>query len=386
VPLGTAVEEVTATMNGLALPPATHWELAGTSQDQVDSFAKLLLGLGLSVVLMYMVLTILYESWLQPILVLSALPLATVGAFLGLLVFGQTLNVPSFIGIIALFGLVGKNAILLVDRTNDLRRHHGLGRTAALEQSGPSRLRPILMTSAVLILSMLPVSLEIGGSGSGRAPLGAVLVGGMFTSTFLSLLYVPVAYTYFDSFGTLMGRLFGWRPGRRVRSETAEAAPVEPVAAEMSPVAVMESASAVTVGSVSASTIVMTPGSSQIIKLLVVDDVPSVRHGLRMRLSLESDLHVVGEAASGEEALAVVRSLQPDVILMDIEMPGLDGLVTTAAMRTVAPQSAVVTLSMHDDTLSREKAMAAGATAFVGKSAASKDLLTAIRDAANSAA
>ena len=175
---------------------------------------------------MYMVLTVLYESWLQPILILSALPLATVGAFLGLLVFGQTLNVPSFIGIIALFGLVGKNAILLVDRTNDLRRHHGLDRTAALEQSGPSRLRPILMTSAVLILSMLPVSLELGGSGSGRAPLGAVLVGGMTTSTFLSLLYVPVAYTYFDSFGTLMGRLFGWRPAvvlatRRLRPPTS---------------------------------------------------------------------------------------------------------------------------------------------------------------------
>ena len=84
--------------------------------------------------------------------------------------------------------------------------------------------------------------------------------------------------------------------------------------------------------------------------------------------------------------LAVVRSLQPDVILMDIEMPGLDGLVTTAAMRTVAPATAIVTLSMHDDQASREKALAAGATAFVGKSAASNDLLNAIRDAANSAA
>jgi DNA-binding NarL/FixJ family response regulator len=99
-----------------------------------------------------------------------------------------------------------------------------------------------------------------------------------------------------------------------------------------------------------------------------------------MRLSLESDLHVVGEAASGEEALAVVRSLPPDVILMDIEMPGLDGLVTTAAMRSVAPRSAVVTLSLHDDAASRGKALAAGATAFVGKHAASESL-PAIRDA-----
>lgn len=139
-------------------------------------------------------------------------------------------------------------------------------------------------------------------------------------------------------------------------------------------------------GLVHASTLVMTPGTSQTIKLLVVDDVPSVRRGLRMRLSLESDLMVVGEAASGEEALAVVRSLQPDVILMDIEMPGLDGLVTTAAMRSVAPNSAVVTLSLHDDSASREKALAAGATAFVGKHEASEALLTAIRDAAHPAA
>jgi hydrophobic/amphiphilic exporter-1 (mainly G- bacteria), HAE1 family len=211
VPLGEATERVTATMDALELPAGTRWALDGTSEEQQSSFGLLLIGLGLSIVLMYMVLTVLYESWLQPLLILTALPLATVGAFLGLLAFNQTLSIPSFIGLIALFGLVGKNAILLVDRANDLRRE-GLDRTSALEQAGPSRLRPILMTSAVLILSMLPVAMQLGDGGAGRAPLGAVLVGGMTTSTFLSLLYVPVAYTYFDSFGTLLGRLFHWRP------------------------------------------------------------------------------------------------------------------------------------------------------------------------------
>jgi AcrB/AcrD/AcrF family len=142
-------------------------------------------------------------------LILTALPLASVGAFLGLLVFNLTLSVPAFIGIIALFGLVGKNAILLVDRANDLRKQ-GLDRTAALEQAGPHRLRPILMTSAVLILSMLPVALKLGDGGEMRAPLGAVLVGGMATSTVLSLLYVPVAYTYFDSLGALFGKVFSF--------------------------------------------------------------------------------------------------------------------------------------------------------------------------------
>jgi hydrophobic/amphiphilic exporter-1 (mainly G- bacteria), HAE1 family len=211
VPLGEATAAVSRALQAQAWEPGTRWEIAGTSEEQQRSFAQLGMGLGLSILLMYLVLAVLYENWLQPVLILTALPLALVGALLGLLVFQQTLSVPSFIGIIALFGLVGKNAILLVDRANDLRRQ-GLDRTAALEQAGPSRLRPILMTSAVLVLSMLPVALKLGDTGEVRAPLGAVLVGGMTTSTFLSLLYVPVAYTYFDSLGVLLGRLFRWRP------------------------------------------------------------------------------------------------------------------------------------------------------------------------------
>ena len=211
VPLGDATTAATATLDGLGLPAGARWELAGTAQEQQESFTQLALGLGASVLLMFMVLSILYENWLQPLLIQTALPLATVGAFLGLLLFGQTLSVPAFIGIIALFGLVGKDSILLVDRANDLRKQ-GLDRTVALEQAGASRLRPIIMTSAVLILSMLPVAAGLGDGGEARAPLGAVLVGGMATSTFLSLLYIPVAYTYVDSFGALIDRLFRWRP------------------------------------------------------------------------------------------------------------------------------------------------------------------------------
>src|SRR4029079_3138389 len=231
VPLGTATEDATAAMKAVQLPSGSRWELAGTGEEQQSSFTALIFGLGASIVLMYLVLTVLYESWLQPVLILTALPLASVGAFLGLLVFGQTLSVPSFIGIIALFGLVGKNAILLVDRANDLRRA-GMSREQALEEAGPHRLRPILMTSAVLIFSMLPVAMGLSDSSSGRAPLGAVLVGGMATSTLLSLLYVPVAYTYFDSLSKLGGKLFHWRPcsWRRQAREPDERAVPYPVA------------------------------------------------------------------------------------------------------------------------------------------------------------
>jgi HAE1 family hydrophobic/amphiphilic exporter-1 len=211
VPLGAATQAASEAMNGLALPAGTRWAFTGQGEDQADSFAQIGTGLLLSVVLMYMVLTILYENAIFPLLIQTALPLATVGAFLGLLVFGQNVSLPALIGMVALFGLVGKNSILLVDRANVLRKQ-GLERTAALEQAGPSRLRPILMTSFVLIFSMLPVALKLGDGGEIRAPLGAVLVGGMITSSFLSLLYVPVAYTYFDSFQTLLGRLVRWRP------------------------------------------------------------------------------------------------------------------------------------------------------------------------------
>jgi HAE1 family hydrophobic/amphiphilic exporter-1 len=210
VPLGTSTAAVQQAMDSMSLPAGSRWAFAGQASDQADSFRQLSLGLLASVVLMYMVLSILYENWLQPALILSALPLATVGAFGGLLLFHQNLGIVAFIGLIGLFGMVGKNAILLVDRANELRKH-GIDRTTALEQAGESRLRPILMTSMVLILSMLPVALKLGEGGDVRAPIGAVLVGGMATSTVLALLYVPVAYTYVDGLGTLLGRVTSFR-------------------------------------------------------------------------------------------------------------------------------------------------------------------------------
>ncbi len=229
VPLGAATTATQKVMDALNLPVGNRWAFAGQAADQADSFRQLSLGLLASVVLMYMVLSILYENWLQPALILSALPLATVGAFGGLLLFGQNLGIVAFIGLIGLFGMVGKNAILLVDRANELRKQ-GMDRTAALEHAGESRLRPILMTSIVLILSMLPVALKLGEGGETRAPIGAVLVGGMATSTVLALLYVPVAYTYFDSFGTLLARLVSWRPGigGRKAATSAEGTPATP--------------------------------------------------------------------------------------------------------------------------------------------------------------
>jgi DNA-binding NarL/FixJ family response regulator len=115
------------------------------------------------------------------------------------------------------------------------------------------------------------------------------------------------------------------------------------------------------------------------IKLLLVDDQPNVRRGLRMRLLFEPDMLVVGEASSGEQALELVESLAPDIVLMDVEMPGMDGIAATAAMRDSSPQSAVVMISIHDDVHTRARAQVAGAAAFVEKSGALEVLLATIR-------
>ena len=118
------------------------------------------------------------------------------------------------------------------------------------------------------------------------------------------------------------------------------------------------------------------------ITLLVVDDQPSVRRGLRMLLALEPDLKTLGEASNGLEAVAAARTLQPDVVVMDIDMPHMDGLAATQTLATEAPQSAVVLLSIHDDEAMRQRAQAAGAAAFVGKQAGDLALIAAIHQAA----
>jgi DNA-binding NarL/FixJ family response regulator len=118
------------------------------------------------------------------------------------------------------------------------------------------------------------------------------------------------------------------------------------------------------------------------IRVLLVDDQPAARRGLRVRFHLEPDLQVVGEASTGSEALTLVKELKPDVVLMDVEMPGMDGIEATAVLRTVAPQSAVVVLSIHTDRQTRIRAQAAGAVAFVEKRGTPDTLLAAIRQAA----
>jgi HAE1 family hydrophobic/amphiphilic exporter-1 len=207
--LGDVTGKVDATMKEQAAqwPAGYRFTMGGESEQQQDTFVEFGNALMLSIVLMYMLLVALYESLLYPLIVIFALPLALVGAMGGLAIGRETLNLFSLIGVIMLTGLVGKNSILVVDLTNNLRRQ-GLDRRTALLTAGPARLRPILMTSAALIFAQIPLVLKLEEGSELNAPLGWVVMGGMATSTLLALVFVPAMYTIIDDFQNLILRLF----------------------------------------------------------------------------------------------------------------------------------------------------------------------------------
>jgi HAE1 family hydrophobic/amphiphilic exporter-1 len=190
-------------------------------------FSALLIGLAL----VYMLLASLYDNLLYPLIIQLAQPQAFVGALLALMITDKALNIVGFVGIIALVGLVGKNAILLVDYTNTLRAR-GRSRHEALVEAGPVRLRPIMMTTLAIILGMLPVALAIGRGSEFRETIGITIIGGVTLSTLLTLLVIPCSYTIFDDLSQALGRLFYGRrkadieEGATPTSEEAEPAQV----------------------------------------------------------------------------------------------------------------------------------------------------------------
>jgi HAE1 family hydrophobic/amphiphilic exporter-1 len=180
---------------------------------------------------MYMLMVALFESLVFPLMIMFSLPLAVVGAFGLLALTGNTLNMLSMIGMILLTGLVGKNAILLVDYTNTLRKR-GLERNDALLQAGPTRLRPIVMTTSALVLAMSPIALKLGEGSEWRAPMAVTVIGGLLTSTLLTLVLIPAVYTIMDDFTGALSHAPGWiarlvttRPTRRVPAAHEPRAP-----------------------------------------------------------------------------------------------------------------------------------------------------------------
>ncbi len=177
------------------LPPGYRFDVGGQQKDMEESFKAALAALGLAVIFIYLILASQFGSFLQPIAIMASLPLSLIGVFLALLVTGTTLNIFSVIGVIMLMGLVTKNAILLVDFANRARAG-GAAVRDALAQAGQVRLRPIVMTTAAMIAGMLPLALGLGEGGETQAPMGRAIIGGVITSTLLTLVVVPVLYTY----------------------------------------------------------------------------------------------------------------------------------------------------------------------------------------------
>ncbi|MGQ9488108.1 MAG: efflux RND transporter permease subunit [Armatimonadota bacterium] len=186
-------------------PPGVQMKWAGEIQFQREEGSYLGQALLLAIVLVYMLMAALFESLLMPLTIMLSLPQAMIGALLGLIITGNSLNIVSMIGVIMLMGLVTKNAILLVDYTNTLRGR-GLPRLQALLEAGPTRLRPILMTTFAMVFGMLPVALAIGRGSEFRAPLGIAVIGGLLLSTLLTLVVIPCVYTVFDDMGNWIAR------------------------------------------------------------------------------------------------------------------------------------------------------------------------------------
>ncbi len=207
---GDVRADVQAVVDSLSLPTGYSINAVGEAEIQAESFTNIFTALILGIIFIYLVLASQYNSFLDPLSIMVALPLAAIGAIISLMMFGSAFSIVSLIGIILLMGLVSKNGILLIDFTKQ-RREHGMERNAALEDAGPVRFRPIVMTSLATIFGALPLALGIGTGGEFRAPISRAVIGGMVSSTVLTLLVIPVVYTYLDdlshgNFRAIFGR------------------------------------------------------------------------------------------------------------------------------------------------------------------------------------
>ncbi len=207
----TDIQKTIATQ--VQMPPDYVVQMLGQAENQSSGFASLFSALGLAIVLIYMLMVALYESFAQPLAIMFSLPVSMVGALGGLFLTGNTVNIFSLLGIIMLMGLVTKNAILLVDFADNLRKQ-GYTRNDALVEAGRLRLRPILMTTAAVVFAMVPFVLKLEPGAESRAPMAAAVMGGVISSTLLTLVLVPTMYTYLDSLEAFVRRQFSRRRRR----------------------------------------------------------------------------------------------------------------------------------------------------------------------------
>jgi HAE1 family hydrophobic/amphiphilic exporter-1 len=206
-----AQERITELFGEVA-EPGIDYQWAGQARYRGESFAELFTALALAIALIYIATAALYNNVLEPLNVMFTVPMALIGALIGLLVTGNTLNIISILGIIMLVGLVARNSIILIDFVDTLRAR-GMSRTEALLEAGPNRMKPILMTVASTVIGVLPTALALSEGAEQREPFAWVLIFGLIFGTTLSLLVIPASYCIWDQvanfFSSLGRRLFG---------------------------------------------------------------------------------------------------------------------------------------------------------------------------------
>jgi len=229
-PSGDVGSDAEKIVKAMQLPPGYRFDVSGAQQEMNETAAAAAAALGLAVIFIYLVLASQFGSFLQPVAIMASLPLSLIGVLLALLFTGTTLNIFSIIGFIMLMGLVTKNAILLVDFTNQAIRN-GAPLREAIFEAGQVRLRPILMTTLAMIFGMLPMAIGVGAGGELLAPMGRAVIGGVITSTLLTLLIVPVLYTYVYGFTERVKAY--WRRGQTHEASEHAVEPKQPVLADV---------------------------------------------------------------------------------------------------------------------------------------------------------
>jgi HAE1 family hydrophobic/amphiphilic exporter-1 len=217
IALSQAIREVEVAMRDLQVPATLTGTFSGTAQAYQSSLQGMGILLLLSIVVIYLVLGILYESFIHPLTILSGLPTAGLGALLTLMAFGIELNMYAFVGIILLVGIVKKNAIMMIDFAIEAQRKDGMAPEQAIYQAGLTRFRPIMMTTMAALMGSLPIAIGFGAGGAARMPLGLAVVGGLLLSQMLTLYITPVIYLYFE-------RLQGWL-NKEKQPEVIQSAP-----------------------------------------------------------------------------------------------------------------------------------------------------------------
>jgi HAE1 family hydrophobic/amphiphilic exporter-1 len=195
--LGSVSEEIAAALEAMNMPPGFDWRIGGQRQEMETSFDSMRMAIFLAIFMVYLVMASQFESLLHPFVILFSVPFALIGLLGTLALFGVTISIVVLIGAILLAGIVVNNAIILVDYTNRLRRE-GMAKLEALRTAGRVRLRPILMTTATTVLGLLPMALGLGAGSELRRPMALTVVGGLITSTALTLLIIPAVYALMD--------------------------------------------------------------------------------------------------------------------------------------------------------------------------------------------